>query len=154
MQLPRILALIACLAAAPIADGDEPMISIAIHGGAGVINRASMSDEAERAYRADLGRALDAKRLAAGRAQALAGRKRARRMLEPDAEKIRLRLEAGRLCRRIAQLETEQLAGHVVDRARAAPLLVKGEDDKYQAEVMRLAPAEKAGGRGKPASTD
>ena len=63
MNAPRILALIACLAAAgpaPAADGDEPMISIAIHGGAGVINRASMSDEAERAYRADLGRALDA----------------------------------------------------------------------------------------------
>jgi beta-aspartyl-peptidase (threonine type) len=36
------------------------MISIAIHGGAGVISRASMSDGAERAYRADLGRALDA----------------------------------------------------------------------------------------------
>ncbi len=36
------------------------MISIAIHGGAGVINRASMSAENERAYRADLERALDA----------------------------------------------------------------------------------------------
>ena len=36
------------------------MISIAIHGGAGVISRASMTAEAERAYRADLGRALDA----------------------------------------------------------------------------------------------
>lgn len=34
--------------------------------------------------------------------------------------------------------------------ARAAPLLVKGEDDKYQAEVLRLAPAEKAAVRGKP----
>jgi PTH1 family peptidyl-tRNA hydrolase len=33
--------------------------------------------------------------------------------------------------------------------AKAAPLLVRGEDDKYQAEVMRLAPAEKAGGRGR-----
>lgn len=31
--------------------------------------------------------------------------------------------------------------------AAAAPLLVKGEDDKYQAEVLRLAPAAKAGGR-------
>jgi PTH1 family peptidyl-tRNA hydrolase len=31
---------------------------------------------------------------------------------------------------------------------KAAPFLVRGEDDKYQAEVMRLAPAEKAGGRG------
>ncbi len=36
------------------------MISIAIHGGAGVISRASMTAEAEKAYRADLGRALDA----------------------------------------------------------------------------------------------
>jgi len=35
------------------------MISIAIHGGAGVIDRAAMSPEAERAYRADLERALD-----------------------------------------------------------------------------------------------
>ena len=35
--------------------------------------------------------------------------------------------------------------------AKAAPLLVKGEDDKYQAEVMRLAPAEKAHPRSKPA---
>jgi PTH1 family peptidyl-tRNA hydrolase len=32
--------------------------------------------------------------------------------------------------------------------ARAAPLLARGEDDKYQAEVLRLAPAEKGGGRG------
>jgi beta-aspartyl-peptidase (threonine type) len=63
MRVPRILALLACLAATPHAfagDGDEPMISIAIHGGAGVITRASMSAENERAYRADLGRALDA----------------------------------------------------------------------------------------------
>lgn len=61
--MPGVLTLFACLAAAPLAmaaDGDEPMISIAIHGGAGVISRASMSDEAERAYRADLERALDA----------------------------------------------------------------------------------------------
>jgi beta-aspartyl-peptidase (threonine type) len=36
------------------------MISIAIHGGAGVISRASMSAENERAYRADLERAVDA----------------------------------------------------------------------------------------------
>jgi PTH1 family peptidyl-tRNA hydrolase len=28
--------------------------------------------------------------------------------------------------------------------AKAAPLLAKGEDEKYQAEVMRLAPAAKA----------
>jgi beta-aspartyl-peptidase (threonine type) len=56
-------ALLACLAVAlpaSAADGDEPMISIAIHGGAGVISRASMTPEAERAYRADLERALDA----------------------------------------------------------------------------------------------
>ncbi len=36
------------------------MISIAIHGGAGVISRSSMSAENERAYHADLARALDA----------------------------------------------------------------------------------------------
>jgi len=36
------------------------MISIAIHGGAGVIGRSSMTVENERAYRADLERALDA----------------------------------------------------------------------------------------------
>jgi PTH1 family peptidyl-tRNA hydrolase len=33
---------------------------------------------------------------------------------------------------------------------KAAPLLAHGEDDKYQAEVMRLAPAEKSGGRNNP----
>ncbi len=32
--------------------------------------------------------------------------------------------------------------------AKSAPILAKGEDDKYQGEVMRVAPAEKAGGRG------
>ncbi|MBM2854038.1 MAG: hypothetical protein HW417_966, partial [Steroidobacteraceae bacterium] len=30
------------------------MISIAIHGGAGVISRATMTEENEKAYRADL----------------------------------------------------------------------------------------------------
>jgi L-asparaginase / beta-aspartyl-peptidase len=63
MRATYLLALWACLAlATPVraALGDEPMISIAIHGGAGVISRASMTEEAERAYRADLGRALDA----------------------------------------------------------------------------------------------
>jgi len=38
--------------------------------------------------------------------------------------------------------------------AKAAPLLVHGDDDKYQAEVMRLAPAEKAGGRARPEADD
>ncbi len=63
MRSPWLYALLACLAAAlpaAAADGDEPMISIAIHGGAGVISRASMTPDAERAYRADLERALDA----------------------------------------------------------------------------------------------
>ena len=63
MRSPLLWALTACLAAAlpaAAADGDQPMISIAIHGGAGVISRASMSAENERAYRADLERALDA----------------------------------------------------------------------------------------------
>jgi L-asparaginase / beta-aspartyl-peptidase len=62
MRAPFLWALLACLVVAPpaAADGDEPMISIAIHGGAGVISRASMTAENERAYRADLERALDA----------------------------------------------------------------------------------------------
>ena len=37
---------------------------------------------------------------------------------------------------------------------KAAPLLAQGEDDKYQAEVMRLAPREKSGGRVKPDADD
>ncbi|MFZ2507904.1 MAG: isoaspartyl peptidase/L-asparaginase [Steroidobacteraceae bacterium] len=63
MRARIAIALWACLAVATTAsaaDGDQPMISIAIHGGAGVISRASMTEENERAYRADLGRALDA----------------------------------------------------------------------------------------------
>jgi beta-aspartyl-peptidase (threonine type) len=62
MRLPFLTALAACLAAAlpAAAHGDQPMISIAIHGGAGVISRAAMTPENERAYHADLGRALDA----------------------------------------------------------------------------------------------
>jgi beta-aspartyl-peptidase (threonine type) len=62
MRFPFLTALAACLVAAQpaAADGDPPMISIAIHGGAGVISRSSMTADAERAYHADLGRALDA----------------------------------------------------------------------------------------------
>jgi beta-aspartyl-peptidase (threonine type) len=62
MRFPFLTALAACLAAAvPAAThGEEPMISIAIHGGAGVISRSSMTAENEQAYQADLGRALDA----------------------------------------------------------------------------------------------
>ena len=52
--------LLGIVPAAGAADGDQPMIAIAIHGGAGVISRASMTAENERAYREDLGRALDA----------------------------------------------------------------------------------------------
>ena len=37
---------------------------------------------------------------------------------------------------------------------KAAPMLVNGEDDKYQAEVMRLAPAEKSPSRAKPNTDD
>ena len=38
--------------------------------------------------------------------------------------------------------------------ATSAPLLVHGDDEKFQGEVMRLAPAEKAGGRKKPGEAD
>jgi len=58
--LPALVASLAAVHAAAADDGDEPMIAIAIHGGAGVISRASMTAENERAYRADLERALDA----------------------------------------------------------------------------------------------
>jgi len=54
------LVLLAGITAAQGSDGDSPMISIAIHGGAGVITRSSMTPDEEAAYRADLGRALDA----------------------------------------------------------------------------------------------
>jgi PTH1 family peptidyl-tRNA hydrolase len=37
---------------------------------------------------------------------------------------------------------------------RAAPHLVQGEDEKYQAEIMRLAPADKAAVRGKAAEDE
>jgi beta-aspartyl-peptidase (threonine type) len=63
MRAAILLGFWTLLAAAPAAlaeDGDEPMIAIAIHGGAGVISRASMTPDNERAYRADLERALDA----------------------------------------------------------------------------------------------
>jgi L-asparaginase / beta-aspartyl-peptidase len=63
MQRAVALLFRAFLACAPVAqgsDGDAPMISIAIHGGAGVITRSSLSAEDEAAYRADLARALDA----------------------------------------------------------------------------------------------
>jgi PTH1 family peptidyl-tRNA hydrolase len=46
----------------------------------------------------------------------------------------------------------ENLLGAI---SRAAPFLVQGEDEKYQAEVMRLAPADKANVRGpKPREND
>ncbi len=54
-----VVILLAPLDAAKAA-GEAPMISIAIHGGAGVITRGSMTRAEEEAYRRDLGRALDA----------------------------------------------------------------------------------------------
>jgi len=46
--------------------------------------------------------------------------------------------------------DSEWLAKLLEAVVKAVPLLVKGEDEKYQAEVMRLAPADKADPR-KPA---
>lgn len=48
-----------------------------------------------------------------------------------------------------AKADADWLAKLLDAVVQAAPLLAKGEDDKFQAEVMRLAPAEKANGRGK-----
>ena len=54
-------ALIAALAlATPASAQDRPQWSFAIHGGAGVIERASLSPEQDAAYRAALTRALEA----------------------------------------------------------------------------------------------
>jgi len=44
----------------------------------------------------------------------------------------------------IAKADQDWVAALIDACVRAAPLLAAGEDDKYQAEVLRLAPAEKA----------
>jgi beta-aspartyl-peptidase (threonine type) len=55
------LAILASLAvAAPVAAQDAPRWAFAIHGGAGVIERANLSPEQDAAYRASLSRALEA----------------------------------------------------------------------------------------------
>jgi len=58
----RLLPLTAVLAllAAPAAARETPRWSFAIHGGAGVIERDSLSPEQDAAYRAALHRALEA----------------------------------------------------------------------------------------------
>ena len=48
------------LLASPAAAQDAPRWSFAIHGGAGVIERASLTPEQDAAYRAALHRALEA----------------------------------------------------------------------------------------------
>ena len=48
-----------------------------------------------------------------------------------------------------AKADADWLSKLLAAVADAARLLAKGEDDKFQAEVMRLAPAEKANVRGK-----
>lgn len=58
MFRPLLLSL--ALAAAPAFAADEPPVALVIHGGAGVIERASLSADEEKAVRADLDRALDA----------------------------------------------------------------------------------------------
>ena len=54
----------------------------------------------------------------------------------------------GHVLRDFHKSDAEWVAKLLDAVARAAPLLARGEDDKYQAEVLRLAPAEKGGGRG------
>ena len=62
MPIPRLIptALAALLFAAPAAAQEAPRWSFAIHGGAGVIERASLTPEQDVAYRAALTRALAA----------------------------------------------------------------------------------------------
>ena len=56
----RLLTLLLAAASPPTFAEESPMFAIAIHGGAGVISRATMTPEAEKSYREDLGKALDA----------------------------------------------------------------------------------------------
>lgn len=58
MLRPLLLSL--ALAATPAFAADEAPVALVIHGGAGVIERASLSADEEKAVRADLDRALDA----------------------------------------------------------------------------------------------
>lgn len=58
MFRPLLLSL--ALAAMPAFAADEAPVALVIHGGAGVIERASLSADEEKAVRADLDRALDA----------------------------------------------------------------------------------------------
>jgi PTH1 family peptidyl-tRNA hydrolase len=46
------------------------------------------------------------------------------------------------------KVETEWVAKLLDAVAKSAPMLAAGDDEKFQGEVMRLAPAEKSGGRG------
>lgn len=64
MQLTRLIpaAAILCFLATPAAAQEAPTWSFAIHGGAGVIERASLTPEQDAAYRAALHRALEAGR--------------------------------------------------------------------------------------------
>jgi PTH1 family peptidyl-tRNA hydrolase len=56
-------------------------------------------------------------------------------------------LVQGHVLSDFSKAEQQWVAKLLEALAKAAPLLAAGEDDKFQAEVLRLAPAEKAGGR-------
>ena len=60
LKLCSLLGLVALALASPAAAQDAPIWSFAIHGGAGVIERANLSPEQDAAYRAALTRALEA----------------------------------------------------------------------------------------------
>ena len=59
-RLRVALAAALSLVAAPVLAQEAPRWSLAIHGGAGVIERDSLSPEQDAAYRAALQKALDA----------------------------------------------------------------------------------------------
>jgi beta-aspartyl-peptidase (threonine type) len=79
------LALAAALIAAPAAAQEAPRWSFAIHGGAGVIERASLTPEQDAAYRAALHQALEAgQRVLAGGGSALDAVQAAIEIMEDD----------------------------------------------------------------------
>jgi|GEM_PF-209577 len=139
----------AAVLAAPALAQEGPTWSLAIHGGAGVIERAQLSPERDAAYRAGLQAALDAGQRVFGenRVQEAQGHWAARRAALPDLE-LRLigplqtnkALEAVELFDVIETLDRERLAA-----ALAAAMTRAGRRPSVLVQVNTGAEPQKAG---------